>query len=322
MQSPLAPRLPRSSGLAFFAILILMLSGCSIESTRAKQGSDISPVIRGFSFVSPNTTYRYSDILEVTGHKPGTGQTCDDVVKTTDNPSMQLIYDTEVLEHDNDTSWWAVRESPQKVHWRACANNCIFSCDTIRLALKWDVVPLVSGTSGAVTAATCNEFGPEQWYQLDYSPQKDQTVNIMLRLTGAVTQRLLIARETSPNSNQWETIRDFKISGKQEPLSWPGGALAYAFQTCVGGNWSNVPPGQMFDPKITGSKQIPGAASYHLGICVDGTPFIASGVLACVIPRNPSPQPTATTADISWGSGISAAGRIKEVDLARSLTFR
>jgi hypothetical protein len=140
-------------------------------------------------------------------------------------------------------------------------------------------------------AATCNEPTQTQVYELNFKPQPNQIVRITLRPAGSVIQRIIIFKKAAPDQ-PWESVQTLEDAGNNQVQSvtppWPGGDLAYSFQTCSGngGSWADVPVGQILDPAATGSQQTPGGASFKLGF------YVQPSVL--------------TTADVDWGASIAA----------------
>ena len=94
--------------------------------------------------VSRSDGWDWQDEFEVTGAHVvgGGGETCGIAERKITNGNARLEGDTRVLKQDEDTHWNMLRVSDKHIQWRACANNCTFSCDTIKLLIMSKAVPL------------------------------------------------------------------------------------------------------------------------------------------------------------------------------------
>lgn len=92
--------------------------------------------------VEKGTGWDHEQAFEVTGrHVPGGGgENCREVNRQLTAGEARLEGDTQVIYQDEDTHWDFVVLSNKHIRWRACANNCTFSCDTLKLHLRSKVV--------------------------------------------------------------------------------------------------------------------------------------------------------------------------------------
>ncbi|MGF6735580.1 hypothetical protein OKW50_007753 [Paraburkholderia youngii] len=94
-------------------------------------------------------TWDHEEDWEVTGEHgifPTTEyRHCEDRIVSIDSPNAKnwkIEHDYQVVKKDDDASFTFNKDSDQRIEWHACANNCMFSCDSVKLHLQWRVVPI------------------------------------------------------------------------------------------------------------------------------------------------------------------------------------
>lgn len=114
--------------------LLFLLAACSTAPVR------VTATGQGNIGVTDVAGPWQQQALEVTGSHVSFGETCRDFyVDVMEPPHSYLETATEVTYQNKDTHW-EHSNFGTKAHWHYCANNCVFSCDTIRITAKWRVM--------------------------------------------------------------------------------------------------------------------------------------------------------------------------------------